>query len=144
MKMWKNMIWKIGKKWKELWNLIHIFPSFYFFHSFVFYMKLLFTLIYFDFEPLQIRCLLSGVLVIVGLGPNNDVSIPLISLATSEIDIRGIFRYANCYPTALDLVASGKVDLKKLITHRYQLKDTVKAFEAALNREGVKIVINCE
>jgi hypothetical protein len=48
--------------------------------------------------------------VIVGAG-SQDVKIPLVLTMTKEIDIRGVFRYANDYPIALAMVASGKVTI---------------------------------
>ena len=83
-------------------------------------------------------------MVLVGLGPDK-VKIPIVNAAVREVDIRGIFRYANCYPKAIDMVASGRVNVKPLITHRFQLEETVKAFETAKTGAGnaIKVMIKC-
>lgn len=87
----------------------------------------------------------GGVVVLVGLGPA-EVKVPLVNAACREVDIKGIFRYVNCYPLSLGMIASGKVDVKPLITHHFSLADSVKAFETARTGAGgaIKIMINCE
>uniref|UniRef100_A0A146L8Y1 Sorbitol dehydrogenase n=2 Tax=Lygus hesperus TaxID=30085 RepID=A0A146L8Y1_LYGHE len=86
----------------------------------------------------------GGTFVLVGMG-QNEVTIPLLAASIREIDIRGVFRYCNDYPLALAMVASGKVNVKQLITHRFELEETLKAFETAKTGAGnpVKIMIRC-
>ena len=51
---------------------------------------------------------------------------------------------SDSYPTALELVASGRVDVKPLITHTYKLEETLQAFERAKAREGGTIKVQGE
>ena len=79
-----------------------------------------------------IRCVRpAGVAVVVGMGPNEETSVPLAFIQTSEIILTGTFRYANTYPTAIDLAATGKVDLDAMVTSHYGLPDTEEALQAS-------------
>lgn len=117
----------------------NFFLKFYKNFIFIFNFKIFF---YINF--IFIILIFLGVVVIVGCGPP-EVKLPLISCLTREIDIRGVFRYCNDYPTALALVSSGKIDVKKLITHHFDITQTKEAFDTArYNRDGaIKVMIHC-
>ncbi|VDK21558.1 unnamed protein product [Anisakis simplex] len=85
----------------------------------------------------------SGTLVVVGMG-SDRVDIPIIVAAAKELDIRGIFRYVNCYPTAIEMIASGKVDLKGLTKAHYKLEESQDAFNRFLKGDVIKIFIQCD
>ena len=65
----------------------------------------------------------------IGLPPEDNFPYPLVHAMAREIDIFTVFRYANVYPSAIALVAEGRVDTKSLITHRFPLE---KAEDALL------------
>ncbi|KAE9397113.1 GroES-like protein [Gymnopus androsaceus JB14] len=72
----------------------------------------------------------GGTMVQVGMG-NPNIQIDLSQLMTKEVAFKGSFRYTHGdYPLAISLVAQGKVDLKPLVTHRYNFNDAIAAFKA--------------
>jgi len=73
----------------------------------------------------------AGVAVVVGMGPNEETSVPLAFIQTREITLTGTFRYANTYPTAIDLAATGKVDHDAMVTSHYGLSETEEALQAS-------------
>jgi L-iditol 2-dehydrogenase len=42
-------------------------------------------------------------------------------LISRELDVGGLFRYANVYPAAIAAVGAGLIDVKSMVTHRYPL-----------------------
>lgn len=99
-------------------------------------------------EPALVSCLKTaksgGTIVVVGLGDNSNYTLPLVKLAVKELDLKGIFRYAYTYPAAINLLASGAVDVEAMITHHFPLDDMLSAFEHAEKGTGgaVKVMID--
>ncbi|KNG45437.1 d-xylulose reductase a protein [Stemphylium lycopersici] len=85
----------------------------------------------------------GGTYVQAGMGKENVV-FPITTACIRALTIKGSIRYSvGCYPNAIDLVASGKVDVRKLITNRFKFEDAEKAFELVkAAQEGVfKVII---
>jgi L-iditol 2-dehydrogenase len=72
----------------------------------------------------------AGRVVLVGMG-GDTVQLPLSYVQDRELMITGTFRYANTWPTAIQLVASGRVDLDSIVTGHYGLDDVEAALTAS-------------
>lgn len=90
----------------------------------------------------------GGKLAIIGLPPLEEIPFNVHTITGGEVDIIGIFRYANTYPKGIGFLASGKYDVKNLITHKYLLEETQEALEQAMtNKSGsIKVMVypNCQ
>ena len=81
----------------------------------------------------------GGTYVQAGMGKENVV-FPITTACIRDLTIRGSIRYtAGVYQAAVDLVASGKIDPKKLITHRFKFDEADEAFETV--RKGGEDVL---
>jgi D-xylulose reductase len=59
------------------------------------------------------------------------VRLDIPAAIAKEVRIETVFRYANVFDRAIDLIASGKVDLNPLLTNTFSFKDSIRAFELA-------------
>lgn len=78
----------------------------------------------------------GGRIVAVGIYPSMAFQVPFGEVLTKELDVRGVWRYANVYPTAIRCVSSKKVDVKSLITHRFSLDRILDGFETQIKKIG--------
>lgn len=68
--------------------------------------------------------------VLVGI-PIDPVPFDVAAAQAKEISIETVFRYAHVYDKAIALIASGKIDVKPLISATYQFEDGIAAFQRA-------------
>jgi D-xylulose reductase len=78
------------------------------------------------FEPL---CP-GGTVVYVGI-PLHPIAYEVSAAMVKEARVEHVFRYAHVYPRAIALMASGKINVKPLITDVFRFEESVKAFEFA-------------
>lgn len=82
----------------------------------------------------------AGRVILVGLG-NDDLELPVSYIQNREIWLSGVFRYANTWPLAIDLVASGRVDLDVLVTGRFPLAEAEAALTSGKQPGQMKAIV---
>lgn len=69
-------------------------------------------------------------IVLVGMGAAT-MELPVQTIQVKELVVTGTFRYANVYPAAIALAASGLVDLDGLVTSKFGLEQVTEALTVA-------------
>ena len=82
----------------------------------------------------------AGRVVLVGMGAD-EITIPVGLLQGRELTITGTFRYANTYPTAIALAASGRIDLDGMVTAHYPLDEAGMALSQDQDPSAMKVII---
>jgi L-iditol 2-dehydrogenase len=86
----------------------------------------------------------GGRIVWVGLAGEDVFPMPVLQAIDKEVDIMGIFRYANVYPYAIQLVSTGRINVDPLVTHHFSLDNVKEALEVAHERRdgAVKVMVD--
>ncbi|MBB3082403.1 NAD(P)-dependent alcohol dehydrogenase [Geodermatophilus sabuli] len=84
----------------------------------------------------------AGRAVLVGMG-GDELPLPLSVVQERELQVTGTFRYAGTWPTAIALVAAGRIDLDRLVTGTYGLDRAEEALTAGRrDPQSVKVVVH--
>ncbi|MEM7538298.1 MAG: alcohol dehydrogenase catalytic domain-containing protein [Chloroflexota bacterium] len=87
---------------------------------------------------------LGGRMVLVGIPGSDEITMQHSTIRRKGLTIRMSRRMKHTYPRAIQLAASGKVDLNSIISHRFPLEQAPEAFALNSNYqdEVVKVVID--
>lgn len=83
----------------------------------------------------------GGRIVFVGLPTTDSIPLDIPMLVDSELDVYGVFRYANTYPAAIQALSKGSQDIRKVITHKFALSAIREAVELARTQKETSIKI---
>jgi len=86
---------------------------------------------------------IGGRIVLVGIPDGDTYILPAAEARRRGLSIKFARRMGDVYPRAIELVTSGKIDVKSIISHRIGLSETPSAFRAlAANAPGyLKVLI---
>jgi L-iditol 2-dehydrogenase len=87
-------------------------------------------------------CKPGGRVVLCGISSVNETSFKASTARRKGLTLKVVRRMKHTYPQAIDLVASGKVDVGSLVSHRFPLEKFKEAFHISRSREGLKVIIN--
>ena len=81
----------------------------------------------------QIQAAKKGAtIVLVGYSASGEMTLPIGMSLDKELNFKTVFRYRNIYPMAIDAVASGKINVKGVVTDYFKLDDIQEALTACV------------
>ena len=85
----------------------------------------------------------GSTIVLVGYSATGEMTLPLSMALDKELTIKTCYRYRHIYPMAIEAVASGRVNLRGIVSNVFPLQEIKKAMEQSLQNKAdiVKAVI---
>lgn len=82
-------------------------------------------------------------IVLVGYSKSGEMTLPLSLALDKELTFKTVFRYRHIYPMAIEAVASGKVNLKGIVTNIFDFDDIQNAMDNSVQDKAniVKAVV---
>lgn len=74
----------------------------------------------------------GATIVCVGYSKSGEMTLPMSLALDKEIRFETVFRYRHIYPMAIDAVASGKVNLKGIVTDIFEFDDIQNAMDKSV------------
>jgi L-iditol 2-dehydrogenase len=85
----------------------------------------------------------GGRVILIGIATEDRTAFSASTARGKDLTIRVIHRMKHTYPRSIQLVKSGRVDVRSLVTHRFPLAEVARAYACAEKREGIKVVVDC-
>ncbi|HEY9524853.1 MAG TPA: NAD(P)-dependent alcohol dehydrogenase [Thermopolyspora sp.] len=82
----------------------------------------------------------AGSVVLVGMGAD-EIALPVSTIQNRELNVTGVFRYANTWPLAAHLAATGQIELDAMVTGRFDLSHAAEALGAGAAPGALKSVV---
>ena len=85
----------------------------------------------------------GAVVMFIGQSADGEIKLPITDAIMKELTFLTIFRYRHAFPTTIEAISSGVVNVRDVATHIYTFGDIQQAFEQSLNDKAniVKSVI---
>jgi len=83
----------------------------------------------------------GGKVILVGIPSDDRTSFTASVARRKGLTFKLVRRMKLTYPRAIQLVESGKVNVRSLVTHTFPLENSAEAFAVAVRREGLKVII---
>ena len=74
----------------------------------------------------------GATIVLVGYSKSGEMTLPMSLALDKELTFKTVFRYRHIYPMAIDAVASGKVNLKGIVTDVFDFDDIQNAMDRSI------------
>lgn len=88
----------------------------------------------------------GATIVFVGYSATGNVNMPMGTALDKELTLKTVFRYRHIYPLAIEAVASGKINVKGIVTNIFDFDDLQEALDTSVNDKAniVKTVIKMD